>query len=227
MRNNQFIEGLEERRLMSVTGATLFPTTAGAQWKQETLYAGKLSSTMTSKVVGKTTINKISATELDSTITGSYGTSTVKGYFGLDSSKNVELYENVATSKYGATTYTITDTFSPEDVLFPAVMNPSVVYKYTWVNTNTTVTTPGGAKQTSTSTSKYTFDLTSSTPKSITVPAGTYKAYLVDETLTATVAGHTSVTPEQAWVVPGVGIVKLVTGTGATAYTTEMTKFKA
>jgi hypothetical protein len=65
--------------------------------------------------------------------------------------------------------------------------------------------------------------------QTVTVPAGTYTATLVDDVLTEKIEGYTATTDTKTWLVSGVGIVKQVvtSGSGSSAVTIqqELTSF--
>ncbi len=228
MQNPTFVEALEDRRLLSVTGASLLHTSAkGATWTLTTTQAGKVALTNVQKVIGKATFNHVSCTEVDGTSKTKNGTSTSKSYYGLDKAKNVVSYGNVNVSKFSIYTTTDTDYFTPAGINLPAVLVPKKIYTEHWTTNTTSVTNPGGSVSTSSQTVKYTIMLTSATLKSIKVPAGTFKCYLLTETTATTVSGQTTNSSFSFYDAPGVGIVKATIGTGKTAVITQLTKFKA
>ena len=238
----KFIEPLEDRRLLSaVTGASLFgPIVTGETWGYETLQSGKVIATSTNKLVGATKFNGIAATELDATVTAKAAGSsaiTTKSYDGLDSKKDEIAYgavtvANISYSGYKGTS-TSTTVFTPPSEIFPASLTAGTTYTATWTGKTTTaisVSTPfGPIKNTTTSTDtvKFSVELVSTTLATIVVPAGTYKCYLIDETIATTISGKTTTTTSQLWAAPSVGVVKSVTGTGSNAVTTELTSYKA
>ena len=142
---------------------------------------------------------------------------------------------------YGATTSssisvgseTSTTVFTPPSVTFPLSLTAGQTFSTTWNSKTTsviTINTPIGKQtetQTSTSSVKFSVKLVSATTQSVTVPAGTYKAYELDETISTTISGKTTTATTELWCVSGVGVVKSVTGAGSSAVTTELTKFKA
>jgi hypothetical protein len=202
---NNAIEVLEPRRLLSTTvSATDLnpPLTAGVSWTYQ--FTGGITGTQTQTVIGPATFNGNSATEVDAVnnfTSPATVMTTVKNYLAFTSQGLIE-YGTVTIASGMTTTQTIT----PPLIEFPSTLTVGMPVTNTYSYSS-------GATET------ITLTLVSGTPQQVTVPAGTYSAYEVDNSSTGTGGGMV-----QSWFAPGVGVVKQVINTG-TPVTEELTSF--
>ena len=203
------VERLEERRLLSasVTATQLNPPlTAGTTWTYQ--YGGGLSGTDVETVIGPATFNGNSATEVDEqkTFVDPRHTSTtlVQNYETFASQGLIE-YGTVTTAQ---STAPVTQIITPALIEFPATLSVGSPVTHTY-----SYSTGSPSSET------VTLTLVSGTPQQVTVPAGTYSAYEMDNT----VAG-TSVTI-QSWFAANVGLIKQIINTGTTTTTQELSAF--
>ncbi|HSV14538.1 MAG TPA: hypothetical protein VLI90_09770, partial [Tepidisphaeraceae bacterium] len=209
MRRKNHIEELEARRLLSVSASSLFVFTTGTKLTYQITSSGN-TATSTTTVKGAATFNGHNAIEIDGTTSNVAGTS--KSFVGLDGAGNAVSYGSSGTTAGGS----FTDTNTPPAINFPATMNAGTTYTENW---GTHDVFAGG---TSDSTTVHTVKLTSASLVSVAVPAGTFNAYLFNETDTITAGGFTLPTSTiQQWIVPNKGLVKsVITSSGNT--TTEV-----
>jgi hypothetical protein len=209
------VEALEPRRLLSATvNATDLnpPLTAGVTWGYQ--LTGGITGTQTQTVIGPGTFNGTSATEVD--ITNNFtspttATSTVKNYLAFTSQGLIE-YGTITV----ASSVTTATAISPPLIEFPSTLTVGTPVTNTYAYGSSSST----SNQAQTSTETVTLTLVSGTPQSITVPAGTFSAYEVDNSTTGTGSGMI-----QSWFAPNVGIIKQVINTSATPVTQELTSF--
>ena len=229
------IESLEKRQLMSITASSLLGDSieTGTVETYQAISSGTVVGTSTRTVIGDTTFNGNAATESD-TVThssnASANTLTDKDYGTLTSDGYVD-YGDVSstTNSSGGIINTDSDTYSPAQLVFPATIEAGTPYTSSVNETDvsTEVDVPGSTPDTNTDTDSETIELTSETPVSVTVPAGTYNAYLfnVTDTTTDTTDGDSG-TPSsdttQEWIAPGVGLVKTVSGTGTDTFEDDL-----
>lgn len=205
------IERLESRQLLSasVSATTLNPQfQTGEQWIYQV--SGGITGTETQTVIGAATFNGNSATELDQVNDFTAPTAvhtTVKSYLAFTSDGLVNYGTVTVTSSI-----TSTATFTPAEVQFPTTLTVGTPFSNSV--SESIVTLPGG--QTTNTTTGTSLSLVTGNAVSITVPAGTYNAYEVDE---ASGAGTI-----QFWFAPNVGLVKAIIPS-TTAVTEELSSF--
>lgn len=205
-RSDRPIEGLEPRRLLSATvSATALnpPLTAGESWTYQ--FTSGFTGTQTQTVIGPATFNGNSATEVDAVnhfTSRSNATTTVQNYLAFTSQGLIEY--GTVTSGPGVTT---TQVITPALIEFPATLSVGAPV------TNTYSYSSGGSET-------VTLTLVSGTPQSVTVPAGTFSAYEVDNATNGT--GGAMI---QSWFAPNVGVIKQVINSGSTPVTEELTAF--
>lgn len=203
------VERLEGRRLLSasVTATQLNPPlTAGTTWTYQ--YGGGLSGTDVETVIGPATFNGNSATEVDEqkTFVDPRHTSTtlVQNYETFASQGLIE-YGTVTTAQ---STAPVTQVITPALIEFPATLSVGSPVTHTY---SYSTGTPSSAT--------VTLTLPSGVPQQVTVPAGTYSAIEVDNS----VAGASVTT--QSWFAANVGLIKQIINTGATTVTQELSAF--
>ena len=218
-----FIEVLEPRQLLSVSGTTLAgPITVGSQWNYQSTQGGKVMGTVAIKIAGTAMVNGIKTTERDTTTTQPGGSTVSKSFFTLTASKGAVQYKSISTTMAGPVTlFTTTSTYTPYETIFPASIKGGQTLTFTWTSKNVSTLTG-----TTTTTSKLQIKLVSETEQTITTPAGKFKVYQVDNTLTQNTGGKTTSSTFDDWIAPGIGIVKQVSGSGATAHTSVLTSYK-
>lgn len=208
-------EALEPRRLLSTTiSATEMnpPLAPGVTWTYQ--LTGGITGTQSQTVVGPGTFNGASATEIDVVNNQSSpmaATTTVKNYLAFTSQGLIE-YGTITV----APSVTTATAVSPPLIEFPPTLTAGmpVTNTYAYGSSSSTSNTP------QTGTNTITLTLVSGTPQTITVPAGTFSAYEVDDTTTG--AGSGTI---QSWFAPNVGIVRQITNGGAQPVTQELTSF--
>ncbi len=199
------VEALESRQLLSATvnATELNPALApGVTWAYQ--LTGGITGTQTQTVAGPGTFNGTSATEVDVTnnlTAPSAISTTVKNYLAFTSQGLIEY--GTITLAPGVTTATA---ISPPLIEFPSTLTAGVPVTNTYAYGSASSTS--GTSQTSRET--VTLTLASATAQTITVPAGTFIAYEVDDSTTGT--GNGTV---QSWFAPNVGIVKQIISTSA------------
>ncbi len=211
------VEMLEQRTMLSISTASWSAPLlmAGTTYTyQETSSDPSVTNVLTivQTVKGPTTLNGQPVIRVDGTLSNSDGSGTGTGgfYLGTDSNNNVVLYSSMLAIP-GATT---ADVFTPYETIGPATLTAGVTQTFTNTDVFTITTSSGTSSRTDSET--YSYTLQSETPTSLTVPSGTYQAYIVvveDTTLTTASTrsfevGSTSDTITTEWFVPGVGNVK-------------------
>ena len=209
------VEALEPRRLLSNTiSATDLnpPLTPGVMWTYQ--LTGGITGTQTQTVIGPGTFNGTSATEVDIANNFTSPTnvmSTVKNYLAFTSQGLIEY--GTLTISASVTTATAS---SPPLIEFPSTLTAGMPV----TNTYAYGSSSSNSNATQTSSETITLTLASGTPQSITVPAGTFSAYEVDDTTTGTGSGMV-----QSWFAPNIGIVKQIITTSSQPVTQELTSF--
>ena len=204
MNTLRLIEGLESRRMLSVTAAALAgPLTIGSTWKYDDGSSVVIQAPDDYNAVDVvTTITSPLETELDSTTTDFEALNPRRGLvdYGTD-------YYEALTFPFGDDTRS-----TPPQVLFPAVMTAGKEYvsRYRSVFVNL-AGDPGSTTSASNATSRTM--LVSDTLQSITVPAGTFSTYQVIEQS----EGETIT----QWIAPGIGKVQETDSNGTDAPTTS------
>jgi hypothetical protein len=208
-RRNLLVESLESRCLLSVSASTLLGSLTPGSKLTYSISGNGVSGTSTITVKGPATFNGHNATETDS-VSSNAPSDVAKSYFGLDASGNAVSYGSTGTDQLGA----FTDTNTPPAIDFPATMTGGTTYTENW---STLEQLTGFTINSST---KHQVKLTSETLVSVTVPAGTFNAYLFDISDTITTSGIAGTpTSEQEWIAPNKGPVKIISGSGGTAVT--------
>jgi hypothetical protein len=181
------VETLEGRQLMSVSANTLAgrAATAGTVYTYETLSGKTVILKSTQKVLGPASFDGQNVVETlitgappgGSATTISHSYSTLNGAGWL-------VYGTTGTTQNGGTQSSNITTYSPPEVLLPGTM--AVGTPYTEQTTSSEqVTTPIAV--TSIVTRSTTVLTLQAGKQSVKVPAGRYKAYVVDETITNTI----------------------------------------
>jgi hypothetical protein len=210
-RRKLFVESLEPRCLLSVSASSLFgPLTPGTKLTYR-ITSSSGTDTSTSTIKGPATFNGHSATESDG-VSSTAPSDVTKSYFGFDASGDAVSYGSTGTDSTGA--FTITNT--PPAIDFPATINAGTTYTENW--TSQEVIT-GITLMTST---KHQVMLPSLTLTSVTVPAGTFNTLLFNVTDTITESGFSTQTSSQEWIAPNKGLIKSVSGSGASMVTEEL-----
>jgi hypothetical protein len=189
------------------------PLAPGVTWTYQ--FTGGITGTQSQTVVGPGTFNGTSATEVDIVnhlSAPTIATTTVKNYLAFTSQGLIE---------YGTITVvpsvTTATAISPPLIEFPPTLTAGipVTNSYAYGLSSSTSDTP------QTGTETITLTLVSDTPQAITVPAGTFSVYEVDDSTTGTGGGGTV----QSWFAPNVGIVRQIITGGAQPVVQELTSF--
>jgi hypothetical protein len=199
------IESLENRRFFSVSDSIFAGSLAtGSKADYEVFSSGKLLGNQDGQVVGPATFNGHSATRLKSTFLpkGSTIPTTTTNYYATLGSLGFEAFgETMTTTSYTSNLY-----FSPEEIEFPASVVAGKTYKSTYIDK--TIQTIGGHSTTSYLTIILEVKLVNASPTvSITVPAGTFKCYQLDQ---VTYAGSPTPSTLTAYYAPNVGLVESI-----------------
>jgi hypothetical protein len=218
------IEPMETRVMLSVTAQSLFDNYehAGVTWVYDVSYSGEDgTATQTNTVLGPATApDGVTATEeVQSLLQGSFETSDgeVTGsdesddYYGLGANGLVDYYANhVDTDDTTDKSVTLTDTFSPYKVDFPASLTAGTAFDTSDTDTETDSDSQDSDVPSVTD-EMHEITLVSETPTSITVPAGTFSCYEVDYTHTTETSGDIvgSTNTETDYFSPGIGVVEL------------------
>lgn len=212
---------LEPRCLLSVSAASLVgPQNAGFVVTQNVLNNGAVEFASTFTIKGAATFNGYSCTEVDES--DSVDQNTGKEYYGYDSSGDYVMYglvENNNNSVIG--NFVVTDTNSPPELQFPPSMNPGQTYNSTFTSTNSSTAT---GSLTSSQAVTITVELLSASTTSITVPAGTFNCYEVEDTTSSTVDGQTNTNSFIQYDCPSVGDVE-ETNVGSNQPTQELVSY--
>lgn len=206
------LESLESRRLMSITTATLAgPLTAGSEDMYETLAAGIKVGTLTTRIVGPTTVGSTPVTKIEAVQTVGSNHATTDQYVAASGDDGFIAYKGTANATYNGTTTTATSKYSPSKINYPPTMTARRTYSYDWDEVATT-SINGAAATTSHISTHYTIKLESETPTTVNTSAGTFSAYkIVTTTSTTTGSGSPTTATESIWAVPGIGTVKFTT----------------
>jgi hypothetical protein len=220
------VEFLERRVLLSVSATTL--RTAFSAGAQSTFQITGASTDETETITdnGPAQYNGQNVEDiLETTDNTALGTSTsTTVYEAFTSAGFVSYGESSTTTSASATEQN--ETFdSPYLLEIPSSLTAGkpIVSQTTSVGTQTTTVIGGGSPIVTTSSNvlAITIRLTSNTQQSVTVPAGTFKAYQIDET---TVVNSMSNTVE-LWYAPNVGEVKAIIGSGQGQETEVLTEY--
>lgn len=212
------IEMLENRRLLSVSSTILssLDTVAGNIWTYQS-NAGGTTTTYTDTSDGPTTVNGQTVYPVDTT--GAYTTST---NFGLSSAGLIG-YSTHSTQTSQGLIYDDTTTYLPYKISFPAVLNVGQPVTSTWTNSVVQAVT-GYPTTSTTSADSDTLTLASDTQQLITVPAGTFNAFQINETYTITPTDGSPPTTatDVFFIAPGTGAIEYVTGSLANPTSTDV-----
>jgi hypothetical protein len=210
------IEMLERRMLLSISTASLVSDyfIKGATFTFAVNQSETLSST-TQTVVGPATApGGQSATELDTA-------NTIAGYltqtYNASTSTGLVDYADVLVYPNGDSQ---TRTYSPTKVNLPATLTAGLTV------TETTAVNAVFHTSTGITTSQYSvtdaYTLVSATPQRVTVPAGTFSAYQINDVLTD--PGDITITYEN-WYAPQVGIVETIASSEGVTSTTVLSSY--
>jgi len=188
-----------------------FPAQVGDSWTYTENFDGR-KVTVRNQVTAVThAADGTEVTETDTgNATGSLQTSTFTYIIRPDGSITVPANVNSATGS----TVTSTGLYWPDPAQLASGQpaNETPVTTVTTSGQRTTITAHAVVKGEGTQT--------------VTVPAGTYTATLIDDVLTQTVEGYTGTSDTKTWLVSGVGIVKQVVTSGSElTITQELTSF--
>ncbi|CAN5498607.1 hypothetical protein BH10PLA1_BH10PLA1_01860 [soil metagenome] len=133
-------EALEERRLLSVTvsGQALAGPifTPGTSWTYLLTTADNQTATYTRTVVGPTTFQGQSATEIDGTL----GKATFKDYIGTNGAGDIIIFGEDSTTTFGSDA----DIYSPYQLWFPFSVTQGVTYSHSYTDVDTSLAPEGG-----------------------------------------------------------------------------------
>jgi hypothetical protein len=188
------IEPLEARQLLSASAKTLIGPTlvTGAVATYETLTNGTVFDKNTQKVVGPATFDGQHVVEIESTGSqpGTGAIITTYSYSSLTSA-GLLVYGTTGSTQIDGTESTVTTTYSPAEVELPGRMVAGTSYTETTTST-LQVSTPDAVS--TVVTLQSTVLTLESKRQSVTVPAGKYKAYVVDESITTSSTTTTTIT---------------------------------
>lgn len=218
--------------MLSVSASTLAgpATTTGVIWNYETLGNGTVIETNTQRVIGPTMSDGQGVVEVDSTGSQSAAgvITTTKSFNALTGAGLVSYGRTAIEYDNGMDTYEAT-TYSPTEVILPATLVAGT--PYTEATTATEQLT--GVSTGTVATDQSTVLTLEPAMQSVTVPAGTFKAYVIDESITtsstttipdlAPIATGPITNTGTAYYAPNVGLVELAIGSGQT----ELTSFTA
>jgi hypothetical protein len=231
VKRKMIVEALEARRLLSVTAAALaFPIeVVGGKWTTEDVGDGTTDSYTVMPATsfgGHGNVTPIHDNTVDPNSTGPQSSNT---YVGFDASRDFIEYgldsNSVDNSVDPAVTTTVTDTINPPLEFLPAVMVAGTTYSQT-TNLHAVEQSSNGNSSTNDATFNRSIKLVSDTKLKVTVPAGTFMCYQLQQVQTFTVNGKTTpVDTINYYVAPGVYPVKEVNTDGANVTTTVLTSF--
>jgi hypothetical protein len=203
-----------------VTGSSYFPTTVGSTWSYNT-QAWTQSGTQQGLKSGTETVEVLSDGSFKSIINLVNGNKTTSYNFYVNQGQAINVSNTqitiltVDTGMPGFSTETTSvNTYSPSQLLFPSS---------TALGTHETSSSAGTTSITGVSHTPFgdqpmppvnnptqqVVDITVGAPESVTVPAGTFTAIKVVETITATDSSGTNTLTINEWFAPGVGLVKM------------------
>lgn len=210
---SQFIEAVERRMLLSVSATTLAgPLTAGTKWTYQEVVGGRADGTSVTTVKGTATFNGKRTIEFDSVKNTATTKVSTKAFMTVDNTKGSLQHGAIMDVSGSGFTQHSTTTFTPGLTALPPSMTAGKVYTFNW-NSKVVATVNGQTVPTTLGNATVTMKLGSETLQEVKVPAGTYKAYLVTETLSLTTNGQKRTSTLQIWFAPGVGAVKTVIST--------------
>jgi hypothetical protein len=215
------MELLEARQLLSFGSSVIADPYAIANnsWQYEAIAANgsTVNGSTTFESEGQQSSGNISGFELQTIESGSVNsnttTITIKDFFATTSAGLQDNGTTTETQVNGVETSSSVRTFNPDKLSLPATLTPGQAYS-PGPYTRTTVTTiPGEMPTTTTDTIQQTFELTTDSPKSLTVLGTQYTVYEVDVTTVDTPSGGSAApTYEEDYYSPGIGLVEAVSG---------------
>jgi hypothetical protein len=178
-------------------------------------------------VIGPATFSGHSATEVDSTQTLSTGPVFTNKTFGaIDSDGAVGFGDTSTETANGSVTETSQTTDDPEALDFPPTMAVGVSYMSNYTQNSSTTFTGSSTPTTTSRTVSAQITLSAETLQSVTVPAGTFNAYLINVSQIDTPQGQSPQSSTiQEWAAPGVGFVKISTDVNGNVIDEELTSF--
>jgi DUF3108-like len=192
----------------SFTGTSLYPIAVGNTWTYKLTTAGLSTGTTVDKIIKVAPVsggNQVTATH---TFNGATTTETL--LFGSDGTITMPL------TSIGSTTVHV----KSGGIVWPS----QAVIESGQPTTSTIVVAASVAGQSHTFTAHVT--VRGLGPASVTVPAGTYHATIVQDTVSESIAGITVKIGIRNWLAPGVGPVKSqVTTNGTVVSGEELTSF--
>ena len=225
---------------MSVSGVDLFgPLTAGTVRRyDQTDTAEGVDVTRVVRVVGPRSFDGNAAVEQDAVTTTNVSavsvtlldkTETTRSYLAQTADGVVSYGTTGTTAVRHAGSTSTKDTYDPATVVLPAALDAGVPYRSTVTDTSRA---PGSSRRLDDRDRTVTVTLASEQTQTVTVPAGTFQAYVLTQRLD--IDGHLDDDRVRMWSVPGVGPVKVVTSTddddftdaGDVVSTFEMTSFR-
>jgi hypothetical protein len=228
------VEMLEGRLLMSLTVSNIEGpvTRPGTTWNYQTLDStGAPNGDTETITVGQlTTYNGYPAYQENVTSFIGGVTGTQQDYFNIVNGTYVDYGIEVTDDGNGGHGSAVNN---PPDVLFPKVLNAGQPYtsNYDFVET---YTNSDGKTTDSTVGFSDTYTLVSDQPTKITVPKGTFNAYEIDNTGTTTTTDSTTGMmttntddPTTDYVVPGIGDIESINGTGTSQTKDVLVSFNA
>ena len=203
------IHALESRRMFSVTSAQLVgPLTPGDQFKYQHIESGQFETDTT---IGPTTFDNRAVIEQQQYVVDT-DTGPVNGYVrGFQAfDKNGQWIDYGSQEIDGKGKVALTTTIDTGNVEYPPVLAAGKTYTFQWsagdtVSPNANVPDPGLEIT-------YSVTLTSAKLQSVTVPAGTFNAYVLNEVRQYKYAlpGANLTEHTQLWIVPDLGSVKSI-----------------
>jgi hypothetical protein len=208
------VEVLEQRRLLAFSisaGALEGPiTTAGSTWMYQSGSSGGDMSVEVITVGSPTTFqghSVIAATD-NTTATTVTPPTTVKvnsTLYGATLATGPVIYGGTGTDSGPKGSGEGTITYSPPEQLLPAVVTVGVAYTFKFAEMSSTTGTAIIENFT------YVDTLVSSSTTSVTVPAGTFNCYEIDQTITENFPGTNPITTTkhvEEFCAPGIGVVE-------------------
>ena len=212
------VEPLEARRMLSLGSAIIASLyeAAGNSWQYQQLVSGAGNGQVAYRSLGSQSSGGVSGFELDTTTTLTGGAYSVvvadKDFFANASTGMVDNGNSELSSINNLETAVTTRQFSPVELFLPAMMVAGQTYSSTFTETITTAP-PGEASTTTTESVAEQFMLVSDSTQPMTVPAGTYNTYEVDQTTTLTPQGGAATTTTQEnYFAMGTGLIEQVSG---------------
>ncbi len=218
------VEFLESRVLLSVSATTLRPAFySGAKSTFEV--SGAFSETEIITDGGAEQFGGHNAERIhESTDNMTLGTSTSTTIDAAFTSAGFVSYGESSTTTSASAVVQTETVDSPYLVEIPSSLTAGKAVVSRTTSTGTQTLTVAGANPITTTTTNVltiTITLASNTMQSVTVPAGTFKAYQINETT----AVRSESTREELWYAPQVGEIKGIIGTGEGQITEVLTEY--